>query len=41
MGLGENLKDRIDVFFDLKKMDIKSIPLNILTPIKGTPLEKK
>lgn len=40
MGLGENLKDRIDVFFDLKKMDIKSIPLNILTPIKGTPLEK-
>lgn len=40
MGMGENFKDRIDVFFDLKKMNIKSIPLNILNPIKGTPFEK-
>jgi len=40
MGMGETFKDRIDAFFDLNKMNIKSIPLNILNPIKGTPFEK-
>lgn len=38
-GMGENLEDRIDLAFDLKKLDVSSVPLNILTPIKGTPLE--
>jgi len=40
MGMGETFKDRIDAFFDLKQMNIKSIPLNILNPVKGTPFEK-
>lgn len=39
MGMGETLKDRIDMFFDLRKMKIKSVPLNVLNPIKGTPFE--
>lgn len=38
-GMGESLEDRIDLAFDLKKLDVSSVPLNILTPIKGTPLE--
>lgn len=39
-GMGENLIDRIDMAFDLKELKISSVPLNILSPIKGTPLEK-
>ena len=38
-GMGESLEDRINLAFDLKKLDVSSVPLNILTPIKGTPLE--
>lgn len=39
IGLGEEFKDRIELAFTLKKMDVDSVPLNILTPIEGTPLE--
>ncbi|HOJ63199.1 MAG TPA: biotin synthase BioB [Spirochaetota bacterium] len=38
-GLGESLKDRIEMAFELKKLGVKSIPINILRTIKGTPLE--
>ncbi|MBQ3834743.1 MAG: biotin synthase BioB [Elusimicrobia bacterium] len=38
-GLGESFQDRIDMFFDLAELRIKSVPINILNPIKGTPLE--
>ncbi|MDU5325847.1 biotin synthase BioB, partial [Campylobacter ureolyticus] len=34
-GMGENLEDRINLAFDLKKLNVSSVPLNILTPIKG------
>ena len=40
IGLGENWDDRIDMAFILKDLDVDSIPLNILIPINGTPLEK-
>ena len=39
MGLGENTEDRIDMALDLRSLSIKSIPLNFLNPIKGTPFE--
>ena len=39
LGLGENMEDRIDMLLDLRALNIKSIPVNVLNPIKGTPLE--
>lgn len=39
LGLGETIEDRIDMVMDIKNLSIKSIPVNILNPIKGTPLE--
>ncbi len=40
MGLGESLEDRIDMAFSLRELGIKSVPVNILNPIPGTPFEK-
>lgn len=39
IGLGETLLDRIQMALDIRSLQVKSIPLNILVPIKGTPLE--
>ena len=39
IGIGETMEDRIDLALQLKQLDIKSVPINILSPIKGTPYE--
>jgi len=38
-GLGESWADRVDMAFAIRELDVEGIPLNILLPIKGTPLE--
>ncbi|MBP2664199.1 MAG: biotin synthase, partial [Firmicutes bacterium] len=38
MGLGETIEDRIAMALDLRSLGVKSIPVNVLNPIKGTPL---
>lgn len=37
-GLGESWADRVDMAFAIKDLDVEGIPLNVLLPIKGTPL---
>ncbi len=39
IGLGESLEDRIEMALCLKELNVDSVPLNVLVPIKGTPLE--
>ena len=40
MGLGESVEDRIDMAIELRGLNVKSVPVNMLNPIPGTPFEK-
>ncbi len=40
-GLGENWKDRVDMAFAVRELKVDGSPLNVLLPIKGTPLEDR
>lgn len=39
IGMGETEEDRVDFAIMLREMGVDSVPMNILNPIKGTPLE--
>ncbi|MCR4555539.1 MAG: biotin synthase BioB [Alphaproteobacteria bacterium] len=39
MGLGESWEDRIDMAFQVRELGAVSIPINMLSPIVGTPFE--
>lgn len=38
MGIGEGITHRIELAAKLRELDVDSVPVNILNPIKGTPL---
>lgn len=39
LGLGETMADRLELAFTLQDLDVDMIPLNVLIPIPGTPVE--
>lgn len=39
IGMGENMDDRVDFALELRTLNPDSVPVNILNPMKGTPLE--
>lgn len=39
MGLGETAEDKIDMVITARELGVRSVPVNLLNPIKGTPYE--
>lgn len=38
IGMGESVDDRIQMLMDLRDWGVRSVPVNVLNPIQGTPL---
>jgi len=41
LGMGESREDRLKLAFKLRELEVNCVPLNILNPRKGTPLESQ
>lgn len=40
-GIGETMEDRIELAFNERELGVRSIPVNMLDPVPGTPFEKE
>jgi biotin synthase len=41
LGMGETWEDRIDLALALRELEVESVPLNLLNPRQGTPLDDR
>ena len=39
IGMGESREDRLDMALELSEIGVRSVPINALIPVKGTPLQ--
>ena len=37
-GIGESWEDRVEMAFNLREFEPESVPINMLKPVKGTPM---
>ena len=41
IGMGESWEDRVDLALALRELEVESVPINLLNPREGTPLENQ
>ncbi|NEP42884.1 MAG: biotin synthase BioB, partial [Okeania sp. SIO2H7] len=41
IGMGETWEERVDLALALRELEVESVPLNLLNPRQGTPLEER
>lgn len=41
VGLGESWRQRVELALALRELDVDSVPINVLNPLNGTPLEQQ
>ncbi|MGK7932090.1 MAG: biotin synthase BioB [Microcystaceae cyanobacterium] len=41
IGMGESWEDRVDLALSLRELGVESVPINLLNPREGTPLENQ